>query len=206
MFGLHVADICVLVVYFLVIAGIGVWAKKYVRTMADYFMPRKFGKLMLVTHAFGTGTHSDQAVTVASKTFTNGLSGIWYQWLWLFCTPFYWLIAPLMRRFRAITMSDVFTARYDRSVGVLFAVVGALHMTFTIGVILKGSGAIVSACFGEAVSSDTVIFLMAGLFLVYGMAGGLSGLDVEWNSTVYGRRYLNLRRTLPVQMAVLGGC
>ena len=79
MFGLHVADVCVLVVYFIVITAIGVWAKKYVSTMADFFMPRRFGKLMLVGHAFGSGTHADQAVSVASKSFSSGLSGIWYQ-------------------------------------------------------------------------------------------------------------------------------
>jgi len=42
----------------------------------------------MIMHAFGTGTASDQAVTVASATFRGGLSGIWYQWLWLFATPF----------------------------------------------------------------------------------------------------------------------
>ena len=47
-----------------------------VHNIGDFFMPRRFGKAMMVMHTFGTGTHSDQAVSVASKTFTNGLSGI----------------------------------------------------------------------------------------------------------------------------------
>ncbi len=174
MFGLHVADVIVLVVYFIGIAVIGLWAARFVKNTSDFFMPRKFGKIMLLTHAFGTGTHSDQAVGVASKTFSNGLSGIWYQWLWLFCTPFYWLIAPLMRRFRAITMSDVFTVRYNSSVGVLFAVVGTIQLSFNIGVMLKGSSAVISACFGQAISPDLIIFLMTVLFVTYGVAGGLS--------------------------------
>jgi Na+/proline symporter len=178
MFGLHPLDVCVVVLYLLAMAGIGLWTQKCVRTMADFFMPRTFGKLMLASASFATGTHPDQAVGVASKTFSNGLSGIWYEWLWLFCTPFYWLIAPLMRRFRAITMSDVFTLRYDQSIGMLFAVVGALNLTFVIGIMLKGSGAIVSACLGQAVSPDMVIFLMAGVFVLYGMAGGLTAVII----------------------------
>ena len=178
MLGLHIVDIVVLVVYFIGITLIGAWAARRVRNMGDFFMPRTFGKTMLVTHAFGTGTHSDQAVGVASKTFTSGLSGIWYQWLWLFCTPFYWLIAPMMRRFRAITVSDVFVLRYGKSVGMLFAVIGTFNLMFNIGVMLKGSGAVISASLGGEVSADVIILIMTALFVAYGVAGGLSAAIV----------------------------
>lgn len=178
MFGLHTADILVLIVYFVAITIIGVWAARTVKNMADFIMPRRFGKAMMLMHAFGTGTHSDQAVSVASKTYTNGLSGIWYQWLYLFCTPFYWLIAPVMRRFRALTTADVFEARYSRGVSRLFAVVGLLWYTVNVGVILKGSGAVIDASTGGAISSDLAIILMTVLFVVYGLAGGLSAAIV----------------------------
>ena len=51
-------------------------------------MPRRFGKWTLAMATFGTGTSSDQAVTVASKCYVSGASGIWYQWLFMFATPF----------------------------------------------------------------------------------------------------------------------
>ena len=178
MFGLHIADILVLFAYFVGIIVIGTWAARTVKSMADFVMPRRFGKAMMLMHAFGTGTHSDQAVSVASKTYTNGLTGIWYQWLYLFCTPFYWLIAPIMRRFRALTTADVFEARYDRSVSILFAVVGLLWYTVNMGVMLKGSGAVIDAGTGGQISSDAAIILMTILFVVYGMAGGLSAAIV----------------------------
>jgi len=166
------ADIVCLVLYLVVITGLGVYAARLVRRMSDYFMPRRFGKVMMITHAFGTGTHSDQAVSVASKTFTNGLSGIWYQWLWLFATPFYWLIAPVMRRFRAITTGDVFAARYDRGVAGLFAVIGMLQLSVNIGVMLKGSGAVIEA--STDIPDWVAIAVMTVLFVAYGVAGGLS--------------------------------
>ncbi|MCK4628977.1 MAG: sodium:solute symporter family protein [Sedimentisphaerales bacterium] len=171
---LQAADWAVLVLYFAGIMVVGVWAARRIHNINDFFMPRKFGKLSLMMHSFGTGTHSDQAVSVASKTFSSGLSGIWYQWLWLFATPFYWLIAPVMRRFRAITIADTFTARFSPSVGGLFAVVGMLNLMVNIGVMLKGSGAVISSCFGGAISSDWIILIMTALFLIYGVAGGLS--------------------------------
>jgi len=172
--GLHIADVFVLGLYLIGITIIGVWAARRIKNVADFFMPRRFGKAMMIMHAFGTGTHSDQAVSVASKSYTNGLSGIWYQWLWLFATPFYWLIAPVMRRFRAITTADVFEARFSPSVATLFAVVGMLNLAIDIGVILKGSGAVVHASTGGLVSSNIAIAVMTVMFVIYGMAGGLS--------------------------------
>jgi len=175
---LHAADICVLVIYLLGITAIGVWAARRIKDIADFFMPRRFGKAMMIMHSFGTGTHSDQAVSVASKSFTNGLSGIWYQWLWLPVTPFYWLIAPIFRRFRAITISDVFEARYSTSVAMLCAVVGILNLAVNIGVMLKGSGAVVHASTGGLIHSNIAIAAMTVIFVVYGMAGGLSAAIV----------------------------
>ncbi len=173
MFGLGAVDLTVLVVYLAGITAIGIWTARRVHNIGDFFMPRRFGKAMMLMHGFGTGTHSDQAVSVAAKTYTNGLSGIWYQWLWLFATPFYWLIAPVMRRFRAITTADVFEARYDRSVAVLFALVGMTHLMVNIGVMLKGSGAVIEASTGGQVSADLAIAVMTVLFVAYGAAGGL---------------------------------
>ena len=66
-FGLHVADIFVLVLYLLGMAVIGFWSAKKIKQSHDFFMPRRFGKAMMVMFGFGAGTHSDQAVGVASK-------------------------------------------------------------------------------------------------------------------------------------------
>ncbi len=172
--GLHIADLFVLGLYLIGITCIGVWAARKIKNIADFFMPRRFGKAMMVMHAFGTGTHSDQAVSVASKSYTNGLSGIWYQWLWLFATPFYWLIAPVMRRFRAITTADVFEARFSPSVAKLFAVVGMLNLSINIGIMLKGSSAVIDAGTGGSVDANVAIAVMTVMFVIYGIAGGLS--------------------------------
>ncbi len=173
MFGLHIADIVVLVLYLLGMAAIGFWSARKIKQSHDFFMPRRFGKAMMVMFGFGAGTHSDQAVGVASKSFTSGLSGIWYQWLWLPCTPFYWLIAPVMRRFRAITTGDVFEARYNRSVAVLYALIGMLNLSVNIGVMLLGSSKVISAS-TQGLPVNAVITAMTVVFVVYGVAGGLA--------------------------------
>ncbi len=173
MFGLHVADIFVLVLYLLGMAAIGFWTAKKIKKSQDFFMPRRFGKAMMVMFGFGAGTHSDQAVGVASKSYTSGLSGIWYQWLWLPCTPFYWLIAPVMRRFRAITTGDVFEARYNRSVAILYALIGMLNLSVNIGLMLRGSSEVISASTQGLLSANAAIAVMTVVFVIYGVAGGL---------------------------------
>lgn len=170
---LQAADKAVIVVYLLGITALGAWMAKRVKSSGDFFMPRRFGKAMMITNAFGTGTASDQAVTVASATFRNGLSGIWWQWIWLPATPFYWLIAPIMRRLRATTTADAYELRYDRSVAMLFAVVGIVGLAVKLGLILVGAGALIFATTGGEISSNMAIGLMTVMFVAYGTAGGL---------------------------------
>ena len=175
MLGLELVDWVVIAVYLIGITLVGFWAVRKVRSSASYFIgDRKFGKLMMAFFMFGSGTHSDQAVSVASKTYSSGASGIWYQWLWLFVTPFFWLIAPFFRRMRAVTTGDYFEIRYGRSVSGLYAAMGILPLLIAIGVMLKGSGAMVEAVSGGAISSKLAIIAMTVMFVVYGIAGGLS--------------------------------
>lgn len=174
MTGLHIIDLAVIVLYLLGITGLGIWVGRRVKGDSDFFMPRRFGKGMMMMHAFGTGTASDQAVVVASGTFRNGLSGIWFQWLWLFNTPFYWLIAPIFRRLRAVTTADVYRLRFGPSVSVLFAVVGVIGLAVKIGLMLKGAGALIDAGTAGAISTDLAIPVVAILFVIYGAAGGMT--------------------------------
>lgn len=173
MTGLTAADWGALVLYLIGVTLLGISASRKVSSMAEFVLPRRFGKLLMLMHGFGTSTHSDQAVTVASKCYTSGLSGIWYQWMWLFATPFFWLIAPMMRRFRALTTADVFAARYGPSVAILFCVFGLAKFVVTIGNMLKGSGAVVEACTDSLISAESSILVMTVLFVAYGLAGGL---------------------------------
>lgn len=176
--GMQAIDWAMLPIYLIGVTLLGTWTAKKVKSSGDFFMPRRFGKVMMITFAFGTGTSSDQAVSVASRTLTSGLSAIWWQWLWLPATPFYWLLAPIFRRLRATTTADVYELRFDRSVGVLFAIVGVVGLAVKIGLLLKGAGAMVDSCTGGVVDANWAIAVTTILFLVYGMAGGLGAAVV----------------------------
>lgn len=171
---MHLADYAVLAAYFLFLLIVGINQALKIKNTGDFFLPRKFGKIMMIMFSFTTGTHSDQAVGVCSKSFTNGVSGIWYQWLYLFATPFYWLIASLMRRFRSITMADVLNTRFGVSVAMLFAVFGIWHLVVTIGLMLRSSAEVMSSSTNEMISVNLAIIVMTVMFGIFGVIGGMA--------------------------------
>ncbi len=136
MFGLNPSDIVVIVVYFAAMIMIGMWSSRRISNQEDFFLAgRRFGKLIQVFAAFGQGTSSDTAVSVSTTTFTNGASGIWSSLLYLFGTPFYWLIAPWMRRLRLLTMGDFFLERYgSQRMAATYSIIGCIGMMALIAV------------------------------------------------------------------------
>ncbi|MCH9655936.1 MAG: hypothetical protein K0U86_15585 [Planctomycetes bacterium] len=148
--GLHTADWIVLALYFVVILAIGFWSIKKVKDMTDFFMGgRRFGKIFMMFFAFGSGTSSEQAISVVAGTWRAGLAGIWWQFLWLWATPFYWIVAPIMRRMRALTTADFFETRFNGPTAVLYSFYGiAISITFIAGG-LFGTGKMVDALTGN---------------------------------------------------------
>ena len=177
--GLHWLDWIVLVAYLLGILGIGLWSYRKVHDMSDFFMGgRRFGKVFMMFFAFGAGTSSEQAVSVAAGSFRVGLAGIWYQFLWLWATPFYWILAPVFRRMRALTTSDFFEARYDRSTALLYSVLGmGISVVFIAAALFMGAK-MVDGMTGGAFKMEYAIAAMTVMFVVYGMAGGLGAAVV----------------------------
>ncbi len=147
--GLHWLDWTVLALYFVVILIIGLWSVKRVKDMSDFFMGgRRFGKVFMMFFAFGSGTSSEQAISVVAGSWRAGLAGIWWQFLWLWATPFYWLIAPVMRRMRALTTADFFEARYDTSTATLYSIYGIIISIVFIAGGLFSSGKMIDALTG----------------------------------------------------------
>lgn len=174
LFGIGGWDWLTVTVYLLGIVGIGLWTARRVKDTADFFIGgRRFGKTLMVFFSFGAGTNGNQAVAVASGSYRGGMSGIWWQWLWLFATPFYWIIAPVFRRMRAVTTGDYFDMRYGPGVGALYSVVGILQLSANMGVMLLGAGTVIKALSGGAIPIGVAIPSLTALFVFYGVAGGL---------------------------------
>jgi Na+/proline symporter len=132
---------------------------------------RRFGKIMMVAHALGAGTRTDQVVAVSGACYQIGLAGVWYEWLWIFSNPFYWLLAPIYRRSRYITTGDFFEERYGKKLGAAYAVMGLTYFTLNMGLMLKGTATAIEAI--TKIPADYVILILTFVFLAYSVLGGL---------------------------------
>ena len=138
LYGLSWADWAVLCLYLIGITVIGTWSYRRIKGMDDFFMGgRRFGKIFMMFFAFGSGTSSELAVSVVAGPFRAGLTGIRYQFLWLWATPFYWILAPIFRRMRAFTMSEFFEYRFNTAAATLYSFYGiAMSIVFIAGALL----------------------------------------------------------------------
>ncbi len=130
MYGLEIIDIIVIIAYFLIIIGIGVWASRRIKNQEDYLLGgRKFGKLIQTFASFGQATSADGPVGVATTTFKNGAAGIWSSLLMVFSTPLFWITSPWLRRMRILTMADFYRERYaSKKMAATYAIIGAIGM------------------------------------------------------------------------------
>ncbi len=139
-------------VVFVLIAGITfLGARLYarVRDRSHFFMRgRRFGKIFMMFFAFGTGTGSNDAISVVAGSWRAGLAGIWWAFLWLWSTPFYWLVAPVMRRMRALTTSDFFEARSGSRTATLYSICGIVMSIAILAGGLYSSGKMINALTG----------------------------------------------------------
>ncbi len=155
-------------------------------------------------HWLCTGTHSEMAVQVAGATARVGLGGIWYQWMWLFSTPFYWLIAPITRRLRVTTTGDFFRIRYGKSLEMLYALVGLFYFALSIALLLRGAGAAISGATGGAIPTHASVIVLSILFSTYVMAGGL--VAAAYTDFLQGVLIIALSLLLvPAGLSVVGG-
>jgi len=173
-FALHPLDWVVIGVYFALIVAIGLWAGRKVKKTDDYFLgDRAFSVWLVIGQAFGVGTHAEMPVSLAGKVYQSGYAGIWYQWKNLFITPFYWLLAPMFRRFKRTTTGEVYEDRYGSWMGLVYTIFALSYFIFNMGAMLKGAGKLVAAASGGAVTPNTVVLVMTGTFLIYSFVGGL---------------------------------
>lgn len=171
---LHPLDLVVIVAYLVGMFLIGLYCTRLVKTQKDLFLGgRRFGKWMLTFQSFGIGTQSEHVIAVVGQCYKLGLAGIWWQFLWLFATPVYWMSHPLLRRMRMTTTADYWAERFSPALGYFAAVMGVLQITFNIATILKGMGRVIEPVTAGIVTEAVVVPVATILFVCYGIMGGL---------------------------------
>ncbi|HUV65514.1 MAG TPA: sodium:solute symporter family protein [Sedimentisphaerales bacterium] len=178
--GLHYAIWIVLVLYFAGMLLMGWWSKRGAHSQEGYLLGnRQFGSLMMVMHAFGAGTHPGNVAGVMSEAVVSGAAGIWVSWMWLFGTPFYWLIAPVIRRMRCLTMADYFEQRFGKAASMLYILVAAVGMIVFLSGVLLATTRTVQGMMGKSATADSeawffgILLVSTAVFIIYSYWGGI---------------------------------
>jgi Na+/proline symporter len=184
-FHISNVDWVVLAVYFVVIAAVGLIASRRIRSTGHYFLgDRRFNKWIMIGQTFGTGTHAEMPVSLAGAVYSIGISGIWFQWKNLFATPFYWLIAPLFRRFRRTTTAEVMEDRYGPWMGSIYTAFALIFFIISMGTMLKGAAKVIEQAAGTDVPVNTIVVVMTLVFVTYSFVGGL--VATAWTDFLQG--------------------
>ncbi len=134
------SDWIVVIVGLAIIAGISIRALFRQKQAEDYFTGGHHSSVWLLSFfSFGAGTGNDSPGMIVASTWRSGMSGLWWQFIWLLVTPFFWVLAPILRRLRAVTTADFFLVRFGRSAAFLYSVLGVLISIIIISGILFGS-------------------------------------------------------------------
>jgi Na+/proline symporter len=170
----------VLVLYLVGMLALGWWSRRRAASQSGYLMgDRRFGVPMMVMHAFGAGTNPGDAAGVISGSVQHGASGVWVSWLWMFGTPFYWLIAPLVRRMRCLTLADYFEERFGRGAAALYILVASIGMVICLASVLLATTSTVQGMMGRSTTPDAdawflgILIVSTATFTVYCYWGGI---------------------------------
>lgn len=170
----HWLDTSVIVLYFVLITGYGLWLSRKIKGSDSYFRgDRKFSWWIMMGQAFGTGTHAENFVAQTGASFQMGFASIWYQWKNMVITPFYWLIAPWYRRSERTTVGEIIEDRYGKTLGVIYSIFAILFFVFAQGAMLKGGGKVISIATSNMMSVNGVVLAMTAAFIFYSFFGGM---------------------------------
>lgn len=198
-------DWFVLIAYLVIITGIGLFVGYRVKQSGEYFLGgRRFGPWLMMGQSFGVGTHAEMPVSLAGAVYSVGASAIWFQWKNLFITPFYWIMAPVFRRFRRTTMAEVAEDRYGPWMGAIYIVFALLYFIINTGSMLKGAGKVISQATGGGLGVNEIVVAMTVMFMLYSFVGGL--VAAAWTDLFQGFLIIALSFMLiPLGWSVVGG-
>lgn len=168
----------VLVIYLLVVVGIGVYMRRRVRNEKDYLAAG--GTLgPLVGGATLAATQMSAGTAIGSVGFHYNL-GYNYSWIWLAIWVSWAIMALLMapkmkalfNSHGALTIPDLLGTRYEsKAIRIIAVIILLIAFGFTIVAELVGGSYILNVAFG--VPTTVGVLVIAAIFIFYTVLGGL---------------------------------
>lgn len=141
-----VADGIVLALLVLLLPIVAARVGRSLKRDEDYFTGgQRTNLFQLIFFMFGSGTATDSTSTVFSSVWRSGIAGVWWQLVWVLVTPIFWVLAPILRRLRAITTAEFFSIRFGTSTSILYSLYGMAICVVLMAGVLYGSSRLLNA-------------------------------------------------------------
>ncbi|MBX2966338.1 MAG: sodium:solute symporter [Cyclobacteriaceae bacterium] len=165
-------DWVVIILYFLVIAGISVWSmRKKKDSPQDYFLAgRNIGWFVVGASILASNVGSEHVVGLAGTAANSGLVMGHYELHSWICLLLGWVFVPFYLRSNVFTMPEFLERRYNSTARWFLSIVSLLSYVLTKVSVTVFAGAIVIAEFMgfDFWTSALVLVILTGIYTVLG--------------------------------------
>lgn len=165
-------QLIIIIVYFLIIIGIGIVSRKKARQADDFFVAGRKSSAWFVTGSLLATIIGGSATTgMAGLGFTRGLTGAW----WLLVGSIGLIVLGLffagkVRRFALYTLPELIEKQYDRRVAIASSILIAIAWIGVIAAQITAAGTIMSVL--DMGSRDLWMIIFSAVFILYTLLGG----------------------------------
>lgn len=118
MHNIHIIDVAIVILYFVICIGVGLYKYKSVTTLKEYTLGcRNFSDLVIATTLFATDIGAEATIGVVEKVYELGLFFV----IPCICIPFFWLFVARIYgknidQFQdCMTISDIMAKLYGKT-------------------------------------------------------------------------------------------
>jgi SSS family solute:Na+ symporter len=200
-------DIAVIILYFIVVLGIGFFYRKQ-RTTEEYIVAgRKVGFWASLGTWFATGVGGGFSMGIIGKAYGMGYAGVWILITYSFGFMMLYVLLPRVRalgdRYKFLTLPEMMGFRMGNLVRVLAGIVTIMGIVGFVADNFVALGRIIQAYVGWDITSG--ILLAALITTIYTFLGGMMAVIVtdliQWVIAMIGIVLI----TFPITLIAAGG-
>jgi SSS family solute:Na+ symporter len=170
-------DIAIIVVYFIVIFGIGAYFAKKGRSSEEYFLAgRNIGWFAIGASLFVSNISTEHFIGLAASGAGSGLAGGNFEWIaCIMLLLLGWVFVPFYLRSNVFTMPEFLERRFNRNCATYLAAISVIAYIFTkISVHLYAAAIVLQHVM--KINQWTVAIILLVATGIYTVAGGLAAV------------------------------
>ena len=175
--NLATVDLVIVLVYFAIVFGIGLYFARRERTSEDYFLAgRDIGWFFIGASLFVSNISTEHFIGLSGTGASSGLAVGHFEWLaCLILLILGWVFVPFYLRSNVFTMPEFLERRFNRQCAVYLAAISIIAYIFTkISVQLYAASVVLERVAGWPLWKTAVVLVIATG--IYTVAGGLAAV------------------------------